>query len=370
MKVSKIPGLGRFGAFIDDIDLMKITEDEWLDIGRQHITKNLVTIIRNSNATNERYAELVAMLGDPRPQTSTSRSLKKKYKKSWEWIVQQAKNNTALIDDDDKRQIVMTERITQRTENGYALGKIAGGYDKDGYPVGFFSHGELLWHSNESGTLTSTPGVALHGYQNFVGSATGFMTTPDYYESVSESFRSELDDMVVIHLYKPGVIHPGNDDPMQDKILGLNMCPDPNTEVPLVMRSPGGLIGLHYSPGTVHSIKGASPAESKNILDTLNKGLFQEKYIYDHWYQQDNDLLLFDNSITQHRRLGSTEGRLGYRIPHDYTYVQDEPWIPYRQGLYQRRYAQEIREVVEECGVTFRLPPFGLIDRARHWLEN
>lgn len=340
-----------------------------MDIGRQHL-QNLVTIIRNSNCTHERYAELVALLGDPRPQTSSARRLKSKYKKSWQWIVEQAKKDSGVLDPDDRRQIQITERITQRTANGYALGKIAGGYDEQGLPLGFFSHGELLWHSNESGTLTSTPGVALHGWQNFVGSATGFMTTPDYYESVSESFRSELNDMVVVHHYKPGVIHPGNDDPVQDQILGLNMCPDPDTEVPLVMRSPGGVIGLHYSPGTVHSIKGASPQESDRILDTLNKGLFQEKYIYDHWYKTDRDLLLFDNSITQHRRLGNTEGRLGYRIPHDYTYVQDKPWIPYFQSLYQRRYAKEIRDVVDEAGVEFKLPPFGIMDRVLHALDR
>ena len=33
------------------------------------------------------------------------------------------------------------------------------------------------------------------------GSATGFLQTVDYYESVSESFPSELDEMVLLHKY-------------------------------------------------------------------------------------------------------------------------------------------------------------------------
>jgi hypothetical protein len=45
MKVSKIPGLGRFGVFIDNIDLNSITEDEWMEIGKIHL-ESLVTIIR------------------------------------------------------------------------------------------------------------------------------------------------------------------------------------------------------------------------------------------------------------------------------------------------------------------------------------
>jgi hypothetical protein len=32
MKVIKIPGLGRFGVFIDDVDLNHISNEEWIDI--------------------------------------------------------------------------------------------------------------------------------------------------------------------------------------------------------------------------------------------------------------------------------------------------------------------------------------------------
>jgi len=48
MKVSKIPGLGRFGIFIDDVDFDHLTDEEWLEIGKMHLD-NFVTIIRNTN---------------------------------------------------------------------------------------------------------------------------------------------------------------------------------------------------------------------------------------------------------------------------------------------------------------------------------
>ena len=50
MKISKIPGLGRFGVFVDDVDFKTITEEEWLEIGKLHL-ENLVTIIRDCNLT-------------------------------------------------------------------------------------------------------------------------------------------------------------------------------------------------------------------------------------------------------------------------------------------------------------------------------
>lgn len=361
MKVSKIPGLGSFGVFIDNLDLETISDEEWLEIGQIHL-KSLVTILRNVNCSKERYAELINKFGAPRPTTVTARKYKKKYGKGWGWVVEQAKKGSNLIDEIDRYSINTAESATIRTDNGYAMAKIAGGYDEHGHPMGFFSEGELDWHSNESGTLTFAPGVALMGYHNMVGSSTGFLTTPDYYESVSESFRSELNDMIVLHRYTPFKINPGND-PNQDKVLGINMCPVDDTEVPLVIKSPGGVTGLHFSINTMHSIKGASKAESDRILEELKTALFDEKYIYDHWYQQNNDICLFDNSITQHRRLGYIDGRLGFRIPYDFTNLQTSAYQPYFQKEYQKRYSSEIREVVEAAGIQgFKLPSRGLID--------
>lgn len=368
MKVTKIPGLGRFGIFIDDLDLMTISDDEWVEIGKLHL-KSLVTILRNVNCSKEKYPEIISKFGAPRPTNIIARKYRKKYGKSFTWVVTQARKNSNLIDEIDRYIINTAESVTIRTNNGYAMAKVAGGYDNNGHPNGFFSEGDLDWHSNESGTLTFTPGVALMGYKNMVGSSTGFLTTTDYYESISESFRSELDEMIILHRYTPNKIAPGND-PNQDKVLGINMCPIDDTEVPLVIKSPGGIIGLHYSINTMHLIKGATKVESDRIFKIIGNSLFVEKYIYNHWYQQNNDICLFDNTITQHRRLGYIDGRVGFRIPYDFTYVQAEPYQPYLQPLYQRRYNKEIREIIKEAQIDFTLPKFGIIDRIKSAFEN
>jgi alpha-ketoglutarate-dependent taurine dioxygenase len=179
-----------------------------------------------------------------------------------------------------------------------------------------FAEGELLWHSNESGNLCFAPGVALLGAEGVKGSSTGFVTTPDWYEAQSNSFRSELDEMIVHHTFTPGKINPGLRKE-QDLIMYKNMCPE-DTKLPLVCLSPSGIKGLHYSINTVHSIVGMTAEESQSVFDQINKTLFVDEYIYDHWYQQDNDLVLFDNSITLHRRLGDIKDRLCYRIQYDY----------------------------------------------------
>jgi alpha-ketoglutarate-dependent taurine dioxygenase len=355
MKISKIPGLGRFGVYIDDVNLETISIEQWMEIGQLHL-HNLVTIIRQANCSKDRFSELVLKFGEQRNTTQLSQKYYKKYKKDWQWIVTQFRKDSDLLDREDKRILATIESLADVTSNGNPVGKVAGGYDKDGKPNGWFADGELDWHSNESGTLTFTPGLGLLGYKGVVGSATGFLATPDYYESVSNSFRSELDEMVLLHRFMPGKINPGLRQD-QDEIMRMNFCPDDNSEVPMVIQSPGGIRGLHYSLGTVYQIKGMSKANSDQVFKEINANLVCDKYVYDHWYQNDNDLLLFDNSITMHRRLGNIDGRLCYRIPFDYTNLQSGPWQPYYQKDFAQRYSQEIRKIISIAKIeNFKFP--------------
>ena len=66
---------------------------------------------------------------------------------------------------------------------------------------------------------------------------------------------------------------------------------------------------------------------------------------------------MFDNSITQHRRLGSTDNRLCLRYQYDYTNLQDEPWMPYLQQPYINSYIDRISFVVKAMqNKEFKLP--------------
>jgi len=355
MKITKIPGLGRFGIYIDDVDLATISNEEWMEIGQLHLN-SLVTIIRQANCSKDRFSDLMLQYGEQRNTTQLSQKYYKKYKKDWNWLVTQFENNSDLIEEEDKKILSTIKSLADVTSKGNPLGRVAGGYDKDGRPNGWFADGELDWHSNESGTLTFTPGLGLLGVRGVVGSATGFLTTPDYYESVSESFRSELDDMILLHRFTPGKINPGLRKD-QDEIMRMNFCPEDDAEVPMVIQSPGGIRGLHYSLSTAYKIKGLTEGASNRVFQEINANLVTSKYIYDHWYQNDNDLLLFDNSITMHRRLGNIDGRLCYRLPIDYTNLQNEPWQPYFQKTFIRRYNKEIRKVISIAKIkNFKFP--------------
>jgi alpha-ketoglutarate-dependent taurine dioxygenase len=347
MKITKIPGLGRFGIYIDDVDFNTISEDEWAEIGKLHL-QNLVTIIRNTNMSWETQPDWCEKWG---PRRSGVRfHMEKKYNQQWNWLFKEAQSDNPIISKDDRTRIKAIAKVQYQTPAGKSFMKVSGKKDEQGNALGMFAEGELLWHSNESGTLTFTPGVCLLGVQNMVGSATGFITTTDYYENVSNAFRSELDEMILQHRFTPGAINPGLN-AEQDAIMNANMCPVDDVEIPMVITSPGGIKGLHYSTNTIYSIKGLSKESSDEIFSVINRELFVDKYIYDHWYKQDNDLLFFDNSITLHRRLGDIKDRVAHRVPHDYTKLHTNYWQPYSQLDVAETFVKDIDYYVDLCNV-------------------
>lgn len=344
MKISKIPGLGRFGVFIDDVDFKNMSDEEWMEIGRLHLT-SLVTIIRDTQLTVEQYYHRINQWGTFRDLTSYR--LEKKYGKYITQLEAMANADDPSLDSEDRELLKANTRMLVKTAQGSPtpILKVTGKRDEEGNPVGMFAEGELLWHSNESGNLTFTPAVSLLGQEGMVGSATGFVTTTDWYERQTESFRSELDDMIIVHKFTPGKINPGLR-AEQDLVMYKNMCPEDDIEIPLVITSPGGIRGLHYSINTIDYIKGMSKEESQKIFDRINQELFTDEFIYDHWYQNDNDLCLFDNSITLHRRLGGITNRMCYRIQYDFDTILDQPFDPYSLEPYRTMYRTQIADVV------------------------
>jgi alpha-ketoglutarate-dependent taurine dioxygenase len=356
MKISKIPGLGSFGHYIDDINFDHITDEEWIEIGKLHL-KGLVTILRNVKITKDQYHQRIQQFGPMKGTRNSRAHFIAKYGPKFDALKPELFDELGITDE-DKIFLNTKKHFLETTEGGAHLTRITGLRDDQGNMLGVFSDGELYWHSNESSELTFAPGVALLGGQYMVGSSTGFVQTVDYYESLSESFKSELDEMVLIHKYIPGKI---NDREKTDQQLMVNIklgfCAEDGAEVPLVIQSPGGIKGLHYTINTAAGIKGMSETESKKVFDAIDKELFSDKYVFDHWYQQDNDLLLFDNSITLHRRLPGNPNRVAYRIQYDYNNLLDNPWYPYYQEEYANKYKQQTYELIKILGIKdFKLP--------------
>ena len=340
IRITNIPNLEGYGVFVDDIDFRSLTRTEWMDLGKLSMQK-LVMIIRSTGLDSRSFHQVIKKWGKDRQNYAATLFAR------YPWANGQIDHIIASteVPEEEKNIIREFQRVggcNQKTGNTLRVS----GKKINGQRIGMFADGELLWHSNESGDLAFTPAVALLGAENMTNSATGFMVTTPYYYSISDSFRSELDEMILIHNFVPGRINPGLNEP-QDNLMYKNMCPDPDTEIPLVIQSPAGIKGLHYSFNTVTGIKGMSNLEAKKVLSEIRKGL--DPYTYDYWWENNDDLLIFDNSIVQHRRLGDTTNRLCHRYQFDYTYLQykvtKKQYIPYFQELYKGRYVDKMNSI-------------------------
>ena len=333
MKISKISGLGNYGHYIDDVDFNHLTHEEWMEIGKLHL-KGLVTILRNVIISKDQYLQRISEFG---PLESSLRSfLVKKYGHDFDALDEDSYKE---FTDEEKEFLRNKKFFYEQTAKGTTLTRVSGKLDADGNPTGVFSNGDLAWHSNEAAFITFAPCVSLLGGANMTESSTGFLQTVDYYESVTESFRSELDDMILIHEYHPGIINEREkEDLVLERQIRMTMCPENGLETPLVVTSPGGHRGLRYTMHTASSIKGMSQEASDRVFAELNKHLLDPKNIYDHWYEQDNDLLLFDNSVTQHRRIGGHPDRVAYRYQYFPKNLLDTAWQPYDDPYYAEEY--------------------------------
>jgi alpha-ketoglutarate-dependent taurine dioxygenase len=333
MKFLKIPGLGRFGHYVDNVDFNTISKEEWLEIGKLNL-KGLVTVLRNVTISKDQYPEGIKAFG---PLESSLRSfLVKKYGHDFDASDEETYKE---FSEEEKEFLRNKKSFFEKTEKGTTLTRITGKLDEHGNPMGVFGSGDLAWHSNESAYLTFAPCVSLLGGAHMTNSSTGFLQTVDYYESITDSFRSELDEMILIHTYHPGIIDKHEkEDLILERQVRLTMCPENGLETPLVVTSPGGYRGLRYPMHTASGIKGMSKEDSDRVFAELNKHLLDPKNIFDHWYEQDNDLLLFDNSVTQHRRIGGHPDRLCYRYQYFPKNLIDGIWQPYDDPYYAEEY--------------------------------
>lgn len=343
MKITKIPGLGRFGVYIDDVDLKNITQEEWMEIGKIHLD-SLVTVIRGNDIDYLTYYKLIMQWGPARWNRPIA--FYEKYGKPLkEVVINNELDAEDLITFNNGRRWQIDKRCP-------GMIRVTPRKNTKGESLGAFADGELFWHSNECGDTAFTPGVALMGWEDMKDTATGFCTSPDWYEKQTEAFRSELDDMIVVHNYRPNSVSPVVVED-QENFYRNNFSPEKDMRVPLIIRSPGGIKGVHVGANTFDRVEGMSKADSEKLFEKIRAEMIVPEYTYDHWYETDKDILLFDNSITLHNRsihekIGTAPTRIGLRVQYDFDSLTGEKYSPFYQEEFNQTKFKRI-DVLEKA---------------------
>jgi len=356
MKITPVRQMGSFGVYVDDIDMNYMTEPEWHELG-QLFVRELIVICRNIKISKTQFLDWIPKFGPLK--TNLRAHFYKKYGTAFDAMTSSTWGN---LDDDDRKWAESRSHQLEPSGDGRYLTRIYGQRDEHGNMLGYFSHGEVHWHCDESSSLLFTPAVALMGNAHMVGSATGFVQTIDLYETLTESFRSELNEMILIHRYNPGQVNSEeNTDSMLALHLKLGFCPEDNEETPLICVAPNGRTGLHYPINTRYKIKNMSDREAQQVFNQLDHLILNKKWIFDHHYQTDNDLVLFENSVTLHHRIGGHPERKAFRMQFDLSSVLESPWRPWQHNLeFDQQYKVKIHEFVNLVGgdikERFKLP--------------
>ena len=343
MKITKVDGLGRFGCIVEDMNYDSVEDWEKL---KQINLETLVTVVRGGG--KDRFNELVKnapLIG--RNRRSHETILTKKY----------GPNPYASVDKwdaVDKLFLQANSRWAKHQQLPENWHLVSGEVDSEGKSLGAFGNVECLWHSNESGCYYFTPLVILYGSTGMLGSSTGFCTSTDWYEKQSNSFRSELDQLIAHHAYKPYSVAPGADAD-HEAVLRRNFYMDDGADMPLVIKSPGGIVGLHFTYSSVQSFVGMSKNESEALIKKLVDELYVPEYTYDAWWENDTgDFIMFDNTITTHNRtlrpglpLSETLARrLAYRSHMDYRgLIEYEPFFQEEYNNKRKEYTDPMNYV-------------------------
>lgn len=170
-------------------------------------------------------------------------------------------------------------------------------------PDGAFGKGELLFHSDSTHYATPPKGIMLYGVEvPSSGGATLFSNSAYVLNNVPPDFRKVLEDAEVIAEMDYGTLQFNEEKASQIE------HERPTRVYSLVMDHPWSDQKILFVSQIRGRIRNRGAEESKEILDTLDRYVRNEEWMYRHHWRV-GDLLMWDNFLTQHAREGFDEAR-------------------------------------------------------------
>lgn len=167
----------------------------------------------------------------------------------------------------------------------------------DGRPIGTHNDG-VGWHTDYSYKAEPVMSTMLYAVEvPDEGSDTLLADCCAAYNALPESYRHELDPLVLHHSYQHLMATRlyGRQEISEEMKAG-----NPDVFHPLIRTHPAdGRKALWVSTGTVKGIVGMETEEALGLIDNLVEFVTQEQFVYRHKWQV-GDLLMWDNRCTLH----------------------------------------------------------------------
>lgn len=225
-------------------------------------------------------------------------------------------------------QSLFTKNWKDLKEN-YPVQRVTG-MKKNKNFTGIFATGILDWHSNLNSPYSGGDGVALQAWdENCIGTSTSFLNTNLAYNDLDDDFKKELENVVCEYEYNPEGW--GNGLPNEQlEFMRKGHKHSNKYKMWLVQQNTKGVTGLYFY--TTQKCKILT--EDNTLYQRLYDHCFQEKYIYQHWWEP-GDIVLMDQLLTLHKRDQNDPEILAKRVLHRITFTlsSNDGWIAKRNSF-------------------------------------
>lgn len=260
---------GNFGNVVSDIDIPTVVDEELREL-LTCLYANRFLVLKTSGLSKDEYRNFARRIGDPIP----------------------------LSRDADFPEIAHISNLETSTTKSRL--------------------GAAHWHTDQSFRKTVSSVTMLYSAQAPVtGGETKFCDMAAAYDSLTESKKLEIEDLVVEHRHGISVSAPdGDHKPLPPP--GWN--PEYTVFHPLVRRHPEtGQKTLYAVTGTAQGIRGMPQHEATALLKTLSAHVLKSQYTTSYRHQK-HDIVMWDNPTVMHsatpinQATGQHDARLLWRI--------------------------------------------------------
>jgi taurine dioxygenase len=287
------------GAAIEvtGLDITNVS-DEQIDQLRELIRQNIVVVIKKQNTDPFYFTNLSSRIG----KLGNAHMLRWDVYGNYYWETRDPKNPPAWCPGDTPVQRVTGEKI-------------------NGNFTGIFPTGILDWHSNLNAP-THTDGVALQGYKNCEGTSTTWLNLAKAYDEMPEDLKKRCEGVYCKYRYSFEVAAKGVPEEQANHHNSLAN----NYNMWLIQENRSGRKGFYFSVYNNCEMV----TEDKALFDDFCDYVFQEKFMYTHYYEI-GDVVLSDQLLSIHKRDQNDPAILAKRVLHRITFmVSNEgnpPWI-------------------------------------------
>lgn len=202
--------------------------------------------------------------------------------------------------------------LTFEPKDQYPVQRVTGQKIKDKFS-GIFATGTLDWHSDMN-RYDIGDGTALQGYKGCKNTSTVFLNTNKAHKELPENLAEMIDGAYCEYTFNPDKWAKGIPEHQREIMKKSPAGTRKHYKMWLEQTNAGGFKGFYFHTNNKCLMRTKNGIDY-NIRKSFEDYLFQDKFIYEHWWEE-GDILLMDQLTTIHKRGQNDPDILSKRILH------------------------------------------------------